>query len=411
MKSEELIGHSSLFTLHSSLPLAELRVLELGSGIAGAFCGKLLAAFGAEVTLVEPPAGAACRRLGPFAGDRPSTEGSLPFLYLNTGKLSVTLEPEWATGRALLRRLVAGADVLVENYRPGAFEALGLGYEALSAINPRLIYCSISAFGRGGPRGHQTGYDNILQASSGMMAMTGTKEAAPLKTGAPVVDYATGTTGAFAIATALFHRERTGRGQHIDLSMLDVALVLSSSHVAAHGWNGAHPEPHGNRFPFATIGCYQAKDAALMISASNLRQQRRLWTALGRPEMIKRNNGQRLDAHAEEAAALAEIIATRTADEWETFLQANRVPASRVRRMEEALADPQIATRAVVHRHDPAPGLDGPLTVPVAAFRLRHGGPSVDTAPRQVGADTDAVLREIGYSEQDIAALRTAGDI
>ena len=148
-----------------------------------------------------------------------------------------------------------------------------------------------------------------------------------------------------------------------------------------------------------------------MIAASNLRQQRRLWTALGRPEMIKRNNGQRLDAHAEEAAALAEIIATRTADEWEDVLQASRVPAGRIRRMEEALADPQITTRAVVHRHDPAPGLDGPLTVPVAAFRLRHGGPSVETAPRQVGADTEAVLREIGYTEQDIAGLRAAGDI
>jgi crotonobetainyl-CoA:carnitine CoA-transferase CaiB-like acyl-CoA transferase len=226
-----------------------------------------------------------------------------------------------------------------------------------------------------------------------------------------VVDYATGTMGAFAIATALFQRERTGSGQHIDLSMLDVALVLSGSHIAAHGWNGAHPEPHGNSFPFATIGCYQAQDAPLMISASNLRQQRQLWTALGRPEMIKRNNNQRLDAYAAEAAALAGIIATRTADEWETFLQANRAPAARVRRMEEALADPQIAARAVIHRHDPAPGLDGPLTVPVAAFRLRHGGPSVETAPRQVGADTDTLLREIGYGEQDIAALRAAGDI
>ena len=134
------------------------------------------------------------------------------------------------------------------------------------------------------------------------MAMTGTKDSAPQKCGAPVVDYATGTMGAFAIATALFQRERTGSGQHIDLSMLDVALVLSGSHIAAHGWNGAHPEPHGNSFPFATLGCYQAKDVPLMISASNLPQQRRLWTALGRPEMIKQNNNQRLDAYAVEAA-------------------------------------------------------------------------------------------------------------
>ena len=392
-------------------PFAGLRVIDTTHVLAGPFAAYQLAVLGADVIKVESP-GSRTRRAPRAPTDASARVGmGTMFLAQASNKRAITLDLKSPGGLAAMKRLVETADVFLENYRPGAFDELGLGYEALSAINPRLVYCSISAFGGGGPRGHQTGYDNILQASSGMMAMTGTNESAPLKTGAPVVDYATGTTGAFAIATALFHRERTGRGQHIDLSMLDVALVLSSSHVAAHGWNGAHPEPHGNRFPFATIGCYQAKDAPLMISASNLRQQRRLWTALGRPEMIKQNNGERLDAHAEEAAALAEIIATRTADEWETFLQANRVPASRVRRMEEALADPQIATRAVVHRHDPAPGLDGPLTVPVAAFRLRHGGPSVETAPRQVGADTDAVLREIGYSEQDIAALRTAGDI
>jgi len=127
--------------------------------------------------------------------------------------------------------------------------------------------------------------------------------------------------------------------------------------------------------------------------------------------MAKRTNGERLDAHAEEAAALTEIIATRPADEWEAFLQSHRVPCGRIRRMEEAVADPHVATRAVLHRHPPAPGLDRSFTVPVAPFRLRHGGPSVETAPRQVGADTDAVLQEIGYEAEEIAALRAEGAI
>ena len=224
------------------------------------------------------------------------------------------------------------------------------------------------------------------------------------------MDHATGTTGAFAIAAALFQRERTGRGQHIDLAM-DVALILSASHVAAFGWNGSHPEPSGNTFPFATIGCYMAKDGPLMLSASNLRQQRRLWIALGRPDMVKANNNQRLDGHAAEAAVLTEFLATRTADEWGSYLQSRRVPAGRVRRMQEALADPQLETRTIVHRHDPAPGLSRPLTVPVAAFRLAQGGPSVETAPRQVGADTEAVLREVGYSDPEIEQLRRLGAV
>ena len=390
-------------------PFEGLRVIDTTHVLAGPFAAYQLAVLGADVIKVESPEEPDQARMQ--GSDRRLSEARMGTMFLTqaSNKRAITLNLKKPGGVAAMKRLVAGADVFLENYRPGAFEALGLGYEALSAINPRLIYCSMSAFGQGGPRGEQTGYDNILQAMSGMMAMTGTKEVAPLKCGAPVVDYATGTSGAFAIAAALFRRERTGQGQHIDLSMLDVALILEGSHVTAHGWNGAHPEPHGNSFPFATIGCYQAQDAPFMVAASNLRQQRRLWLALDRPDMVKRTNSERLDAHAEEAAALSAILATRKADDWEAFLQSHRVPCGRIRRMEETLADPHLATRAVLHRHAPAAGLDRAFTVPVAAFRLRHGGPSVQTPPREVGADTDAVLREIGYSPDEIAALRAAG--
>src|SRR5262249_34409392 len=150
-------------------------------------------------------------------------------------------------GREVLRRLVKGADVLVENFRPGAFAALGLGYEAMSAINPRLVYCSISAFGQDGPRREQTAYDHGVQATSGAMAMTGTEEVHPIKCGAPAVDYATGTMGAFALASALFQRERTGKGQHIDLAMVGVAMMLMGSHLTGYFRNGHEPKPHGNK--------------------------------------------------------------------------------------------------------------------------------------------------------------------
>jgi crotonobetainyl-CoA:carnitine CoA-transferase CaiB-like acyl-CoA transferase len=245
------------------------------------------------------------------------------------------------------------------------------------------------------------------------MAATGTAEANPIKLGAPVIDYATGTMGAFALAAALFQRERTGRGQRIDLAMLDVAMMMQASHLTAFMRTGQGPQPHGNTHPYATNCAYEAKDGALvMLGASNLRQQRRLWAALGRPEMAKSDNEARLDAHEEEAAALRDLMLGRTADGWEEYLQARHVPAARVRTTAEAMADPHLAARGLLHRFpDGAPGVDGAFGVPVAAFGLAHGGPRVDAPPPRLGADTDAVLAELGYAPGDIAALRASGAV
>ena len=213
-------------------------------------------------------------------------------LTQDTNKRAIALDLKQENDREVMQQLVASADVFVENYRPGAFEALGLGPEAVAAINPRLVYGSISAFGQRGPRGPQTAYDHVIQATSGMMAMTGTNEANPMKLGSPAIDYATGITGAFALAAALFQRERTGRGQRIDLAMLDVAMILMRSHLTgchAHrqGAGAARQRPGA----YATNSAYGTKDGALvMLGASNLRQQRRLWAAVGRPEMAKGDN-------------------------------------------------------------------------------------------------------------------------
>jgi crotonobetainyl-CoA:carnitine CoA-transferase CaiB-like acyl-CoA transferase len=275
-------------------------------------------------------------------------------------------------------------------------------------LNPRLIYCSMSAFGQAGPRGWQTAYDHVIQATSGIMACTGTAEVNPMKLGAPAVDYATGTMGAFALASALFQRERTGRGQRIDMAMLDVAIIMMASHVPAQSRTGKPARPRGNAHEYATSSAYPTKDGLLMLGASNLRQQKRLWAALGRPEIAKTRNEDRIADRPREDAALREILATRTADEWEAFLQEHHVPAARVRRLDEALADPHLATRGLLHRFEAAEGVDGPFTVPVAAFGFAHGGPRVDAPPRPLGADTDAVLAELGYDEAARAALRSA---
>jgi crotonobetainyl-CoA:carnitine CoA-transferase CaiB-like acyl-CoA transferase len=333
------------------------------------------------------------------------------YLTQGSNKRSIALDLKQDGGRDVFRRLIATADVLVENYRPGAFDALGLGYDALSALQPRLIYCSVSAFGHGGPRGSQTAYDFVIQAATGLMAMTGTHDVNPVKLGTPAVDYATGTMAAFALASALFQRERTGKGQRIDLAMYDVALMLAASHVTSFLRTGAPPQPNGNNHAHATNCCYETKDGLLMLGASNLRQQRRLWTLLGRPDMAKDNNDQRHDDRAREMAVLADLMRTRTADEWETFLQQNHVPAGRVRTLAEALADPQVTTRGFLHTHRDAAGVAGDVTVPVAAFRLAHGGAQVTAPPPRMGADTDAVLTELGYDQAAIAKLRAAAVI
>ena len=322
------------------------------------------------------------------------------FLTQASNKRSITLDLKQAKDREILKKLVATADVFVENYRPGAFEALGLGYEALAAINSRLIYASFSAFGQSGPRGTQTAYDHVIQATSGIMAMTGTKDVHPVKLGSPVIDYATGTTGAFALAAALFQRERTGKGQRIDMAMLDVAMILMSSHLTGYLRNGAHPKPHGNSHPHATNSAYAAKDGIVMLGASNLRQQKRLWTVLGRPDMIKKTNDERDADHAREVAVLTEIMCTKSAAEWEEFLQARHVPAARVRTMGEALSDPQLASRGVIHRHATGAGVERELSVPLAAFTFAHGGPRIDTPPPMLGQHNDEVFAELGEARR-----------
>ena len=285
-------------------PFEGIRVIDATHVLAGPFATYQLAVLGADVIKVEHPDDPdQSRGVGHRQGAQPPQHGhGVPDAGSN--KRSITLDLKLEKDRETLKKLVATADVFVENYRPGAFEALRPGYEALAAINPRLIYASFSAFGQHGPRGPQTAYDHVIQATSGIMAMTGTKEVNPIKFGSPAVDYATGMTGAFALAAALFQRERTGKGQRIDMAMLDVAMILMSSHLTGYLRNGVHPKPHGNRHPHATNGAFATKDGLVMLGASNLRQQRRLWTLLERPDMIKKTNDERDADHEREIAVL-----------------------------------------------------------------------------------------------------------
>ncbi len=389
-------------------PFEGIRIIDITHVLAGPFAAYQLAVLGADVIKVEHPD-------DPDQSRGSGTDAVLNHANMGTGfltqasnKRSITLDLKTDQGREILRKLVATADVLVENYRPGAFEALGLGYEDLRKINPKLIYASFSAFGQGGPRREHTAYDHVIQSTSGIMAMTGTPQVNPIKFGSPAIDYATGTMGAFALSAALFQRERSGEGQRIDMAMLDVAMILMASHLTGYLRNGKHPKPSGNKHPHATNSAYQTKDGLVMLGASNLRQQKRLWTVLERPDMIKRTNDERDADHAREEQALEAIMLTRSAAEWEDYLQARHVPAARVRTMGEAIADPQIASRGVIHRHESAPGIEGSFSVPVAAFKFAHDGPRIDTPPPTFGQHNDEVLASLGYTPAEIAKLRAA---
>lgn len=392
-------------------PFEGIRIIDITHVLAGPFAAYQLALLGADVIKVEDPGDPDQSR--DSGSDKALNHAGMGtgFLTQGSNKRAISLNLKTEQGREILRRLAKTADVLVENYRPGAFEALGLGYEELRKVNPRLIYASFSAFGQTGPKRERTAYDHVIQSTSGIMAMTGTPEANPVKIGAPAIDYATGTMGAYALSAALFQRERTGQGQRIDMAMLDVAMILMASHVTGYLRNGQHPRPNGNRMPHATSQAYRTAEGMLMIGASNLRQQRRLWTVLERPEMIKRTNDEREADHAREEQVLARIMLTRTAAEWEEYLQSRHVPAARVRSMGEALEDPQIASRALLHRHEGAPGIEGAFSVPVAAFRFAHDGPRIDRPPPMFGEHNEEVLSELGYDAREVAAFRSAGVI
>ena len=392
-------------------PFEGIKIIDITHVLAGPFAAYQLAVLGADVIKVENPEDCDQSRNTGYDAELNRTNMGTGYLTQGSNKRSITLNLKTEKGREILKSLVKDADVLVENFRPGAFRELGIGYDDMKKINPTLIYCSMTAFGQDGPRGTQTAYDHAIQALSGIMAITGTPEVSPLKTGTQVIDYATGTMGAFAISTALFQREKTGKGQYIDSSMLDVALMMLASNITGYLQTGKHPGPTGNHHHYASNSLYDTKDGKVMLAASNKGQHTRLFRALGHPEMGDKDYQYRAENREPEAEMLRGVMAQRTAQEWEDFLQGSHVPAGRIRTMGEALEDPQLATRNILHQHATVPGVGDNVTVPMCAFKLAHGGPSIETPPPQLGEHNDEILGELGYAAKDIAALRDEGVI
>ena len=394
-------------------PFEGVKILDCTHVLAGPFAAYQLAVLGADVIKVDDPNEPDQSRESGADHALNNAMMGTGFLTQGSNKRAIALNLKTEAGREALKRLVAQwADVLVENYRPGAFKALGLGYEELSRLNPKLVYASMTAFGQDGPRGPQTAYDHAIQATSGITASTGTETSGPIKAGAPVIDYATGTMGAFAISAALYQCLRTGQGQYIDLAMFDVAMILQGSQITDYLHSGHHPKRAGNKMRFAASSAYPTKDGLVQLAASNARQHRRFYEAIGDPEEAKRSSlEERYERYEDKLAAVAEKMKEKTADEWEAYLQSRHVPATRVRELREALADPHLQSRRVLHRHEDTPGVGKALTVPLAAFKFAHDGPSIERPPARVGEHTEEVLSAIGYTADELVVLRRAGAI
>lgn len=399
-------------------PFVGIKVLDVTRVLAGPFATYQLAILGAEVIKIEDPesGGDTLRYRRGSNPDYGANGMATFFLSQSANKKSVTLNLRTETGREIFRDLAKDADVVVENLRSGAMESYGLGYDDLARINPRLILCSVTGYGQTGPKRRHPAYDPVIQAASGMMSITGTAESAPLKLGPPIADYGTGLAAAFGIATALFERERSGKGQHVDVSMLDVALVMMGNLVTEVLTAGSTPKPHGNKSPAETYGntCFRCADGRLIaIAAMEEHHRARLWQAMGRNDIPADPRFACNEARIVNVEALHEEMGKtfleRAAQEWEDLLNAVDVPAMRVRSIPEAIEQPQLEGRNLLHTIDAVPGIRGGTTVTLAPFMLSAGGARVDSPPPPLGAHTDAILKERGYTEEHLSILRTKG--
>jgi formyl-CoA transferase len=386
--------------------LQGLRVLDQTQVMAGPFCAMLLADMGADVLKIEPPGGEATRRM-----DLQAAPGvSAPFLAVNRNKRGLVLDLKRPAGVAILKRLAATADVLVENYRPGVARRLGVDYETLAALNPRLIYCSISGFGQTGPYADRGGYDLIAQGMSGIMSATGSEGGAPVKVGVPITDLGAGLFGVVGILCALRARHVTGRGQLVDTSLFEAGLALSAWEATEYWYTGQVPRGLGTAHRLnAPYQAFRASDGHFTVGAANDNLFPRFCALLGLDHLVADSRFDSVASRLRNRAALEPLIEAVTVTQprahWLAGCEAAGVPAGPIYSVPEALDDVHARARGMVQElvHPQAGRVKG-LGNPV---KMSRTPPVMAKAAPRLGEDTDAILRELGLSDGEIASLRS----
>jgi len=399
--------------------LGHLRVLDLSRVLAGPWASQVLADLGAEVIKVERPGGGDdTRGWGPPWLRDPSgaeTSESAYFLSANRGKKSITVDLTRPEGQDLVRRLAACSDVVLENYKVGALDRYGLGYADLSALNPRLVYCSITGFGQTGPYRQRAGYDFLIQGMGGLMSLTGEPDGEPMKVGVAVLDIVTGMYAATAVLAALAHRERSGRGQHVDLALLDVQVATLANQAQSYLVTGSNPRRLGNAHP--SIVPYQAfatADGHIILAVGNDGQFARFCQVAGRPDLAAderfRANAGRVLHRAALVPELERVLAMRPSSDWIASLEAAGVPCGPINDLGQVFEDPQVRARGM--RLEVPHPLAGTASLVASPIRLSGTPVAPGTAPPTLGQHTHEVLAEVlGLDEATRASLREVGVI
>jgi crotonobetainyl-CoA:carnitine CoA-transferase CaiB-like acyl-CoA transferase len=390
-----------------TLALDGIRVLDLSRVLAGPFCAMLLADLGADVVKIEDTDTGDESRTWP-----PHKDGeSAAFLVINRNKRDMTLDLKQPEGVEILKTLVGRADALIENFRTGTMESFGVGYETLSTINPRLVYCSVSAFGRTGPRAEGAGYEALMQAFSGIMSITGEPDGPPVRCGISFLDLTTGIFSAFGIVSALTHRQHTGLGQRVDASLLETAVGLLNYHAEGYLLTGAVPKALGSSHPSVVpYRNFRCRDGQwVFIAAANDRLWQRLAPALGLAGLTGdprfKSNPERVKHRTDLEAALEAAIARHDRQTLLKMLEEAGVPATPVNTVDQVVNDPQTAARGIIQRVVHARLGDIPVVgTPLKFSRMQ---PGVRTAAPAQGQHTDEILAEHGYGPEAVATLRT----
>jgi CoA:oxalate CoA-transferase len=390
--------------------LADIRVVDLGHVLAAPTAAMILADLGADVIHVEPPGGDDARAFGPFANGH-----SGYFASVNRNKRSIVIDLKHSDGKEILRDLIRASDVVLENYRPGTLARLGFSYEVMQALNPRVIYASICGYGHDAlpEYASKPAYDMVAQAFSGLMSITGPEGGPPVRVGTSVGDITAGHQCAIGILAALWHRERTGKGQVVDMSMADGLVYILENAIVRHTLSGQVPEPLGTRHPAITpFQAFPTADDWIVVAAGNDALWHTLCAAIERPSLSEdprfASNALRTANHAVLQQILSEVTRTRTTAKWAEILEAHHLPYSPINTVDQVVDDPNVRYRGMVVEVD-QPGI-GPIEIAGSPFHLSETPGSVRTPAPLLGQHTEQILSEVlGYAPERVRALIESG--